>query len=117
MHNHLDRLTMQCELSFGCLLQFVASGPCGMIHSGLLVDLTTEVPDFRRFHLSSFQASKQLWMRLQLIDVYRVHCRLLAFLLFLDVFLYGSQDLSIERAIILFCYLSNLFQKVVLPRF
>jgi hypothetical protein len=50
---------------------------------------------------------------MQSVDVYRVHRCLLAFLLSLDVLLDGSQNLSIERSIILFCYLSYLFQQIL----
>jgi len=39
------------------------------------------------------------------------HC-LFAFLLLLDMLFYRGQDLSIERAIVLFCYLSYLFQQM-----
>jgi hypothetical protein len=61
MHNHLDRLAMQGKLSFGCLLQFSAPRPLAVSHSCLCVGLTTEVPHSSGFHLSRFQASKQLW--------------------------------------------------------
>jgi hypothetical protein len=112
MDYHLDRLAMQRKVSIGCLMQFIAPRPFGMSHSGLLVSLATEVPDTGRFHLSCFQASKQLWGGVQSIHTYGIHCCLLAFLLLLDVFLYGRQNLSIERPIVLFCYLSYLFQQM-----
>src|SRR5437763_7084848 len=38
--------------------------------------------------------------------------RSFAFLLLLDMLFYRGQDLSIERAIVLFCYLSYLFQQM-----
>jgi hypothetical protein len=60
MYHHLHRLTVQGKLStFGPLLQLTAPWPFGMFHSGLLMDLTTEVPHFGGFHLSISQASKQ----------------------------------------------------------
>ena len=112
MHHHLDRLTMHGKLSFGGLLQFVATGPLGMLHSCLLMGLTTEVPYLCCLHLSGFQASKQLWRRLQSIHLYGIHSCLLAFLLSFDMFLDGSQDLSVERPIVLSCHLSYLFQQI-----
>jgi hypothetical protein len=83
MDNHLDRLAMQRKLSLGCLLQFIATRPFGMSHSGLLVSLATEVPYTGRFHLSFFQASKQLWGGSQSIHAYGIHCCLLPFFCFL----------------------------------
>jgi len=112
MDNHLDRLAMQRKLSLGCLLQFIATRPFGMSHSGLLMRLATEVPYTGSFHLSRFQASKQLWAWLQSKHADCIHCCLLACLLLLDVFLYGRQNLSIERPIVLFCSLPYLFQQM-----
>jgi len=112
MDNHLHRLAIQRKLSSSCLLQGIATRPFGMSHSGLLMHLATQVPYTCRFHLSRFQASKQLWGGLQSIHAYCIHCCLLGFLLLLDVFLYGRQNLSIERPIVLFCYLSYLFQQM-----
>ncbi len=80
MHNHLDRLTMQGKLSFGRFLQFIAPRPLAVLHSCLLVDLTTEVPYFCRFHLSSLQASKQLRGGLQSIHTYCIHGRILSWI-------------------------------------
>jgi hypothetical protein len=77
MDNHLDRLTMQCKLSFGCLLQLIASRPFGMAHSGLLVDLYAEVPNLSRFHLGGFQASKQFWGGFQSIHTHCIHAMIL----------------------------------------
>ncbi len=77
MHNHLDRLTMQCKLSFGGLLQFAATGPLGMLHPCLFVDLTTAVPHLGRFHLSSLQASKQFRSGLQSIHAYCMHAMII----------------------------------------
>jgi hypothetical protein len=66
MGNHLYRLAMQSKLStFGRLLQFVASGPLGMVHSRLSVDLNAEVPDFGGFHLCISKYSKQIFVRMQ----------------------------------------------------
>ena len=59
-----------------------------------------------------FNGSKLFLAPIQLVLVDQ-HVRLLAFLLFLDMLLYGSQDLSIERAIVLFGYLSYLFQQML----
>jgi len=73
MYHHLHRLAVQCKLSFGCLLQFIATRPFGMTHSCLLVDLDTPVPDFCCFHLSSFQTSKQFWGGLQSTHTYCIH--------------------------------------------
>src|SRR5258708_605692 len=77
MHHHLYRLAMQRKLSFGCFLQFIATGPLAMSHSCLLIDLTTQVPHTGRFHLSSFQASKQLWGGLQSIHTHCIHAMIL----------------------------------------
>jgi hypothetical protein len=74
MDDHLHRLAMQSKLStFGCLLQLIAPRPFGMVHSGLLVDLDTEVPDFGGLHLSLSQTSKEHWRGRQAVNLYRVH--------------------------------------------
>ncbi len=112
MDNHLHRLTMQGKLSLGCLLQFGASRPCAVRHPCLLMDLRAQVPNLSGFHLSGFQTSKQLRMRMQPVDIHGIHSCLLAFLLFLDMLFHGSENLSIERPIVLFCNLSHLFQQM-----
>jgi hypothetical protein len=80
MDHHLHRLTLQRELPFGGFLQLVATRPLGMSHSCLFVDLTTEVPYFGRFHLSSFQTSKQLWSGLQSIHTHCIHAMILSWI-------------------------------------
>ena len=110
MHNHLDRLAMQGKLSFGCLLQFSAPRPLAVSHSCLCVDLTTEVPHFSSFHLSSFQASKQLWGGVQPIHAHCIHGCLLAFLISFDMLFHRGQNLSAKRAVMPFCNLFHLFQ-------
>jgi len=100
------------RLSPGCLLQCGASRPCAVRHPCLLMDLTAQVPHLGGFHLSSFQASKQLRTRMQSVDIHGLHDCLLAFLLFLDMLFHGSENLSIERPIVLFCNLSHLFQQM-----
>jgi hypothetical protein len=73
MDDHLHRLAMQSKLStFGHLLQFIAPRPLGMVHSRLLVDLDTEVPNFRCFHLSCGHSSKEHWRGRQAVNLYRV---------------------------------------------
>jgi hypothetical protein len=78
MDHHLYRLRVQCKLStFGGLLQLIAPRPFGVAHSGLLVDLDTEVPNFRRFHLSGFQASEQFYGGFQSIHTHCIHAMIL----------------------------------------
>jgi len=72
-----------------------------LVHS-LFVDLTTAVPHLSRFHLSRFQASKQLRARMQSVDMHGLHCCLLAFLLFLEMLFHGRQNLTVERPMMLF---------------
>jgi len=112
MHNHLDRLAMQGKSSFGGLLQCIASWPFGVRRPCLFVDLTTVVPDVGGFHLSRFQTSKQLRTRMQSVDMHGLHCCLLAFLLFLDMLFHGSQNLSVERPMML---LSQAVRNVFIP--
>ncbi len=110
MHHHLDRLAMQGKLSFGGLLQFSAPRPLAVSHSGLFVDLTTQVPHLSGFHLSSFQVSKQLWGGVQPIHAHGIHCCLLPFLISFDMLFHGGQNLSAKRAVMSFCNLFHLFQ-------
>jgi hypothetical protein len=77
MYDHLHRLAMQSKLAFGRLLQLVASRPFRMAHSGLLVDLDTEVPNFRCFHLSIGHPSKQFWGGFQSIHTHCIHAMIL----------------------------------------
>jgi hypothetical protein len=77
VHDHLHRLAMQSKLAFRCLLQLIAPRPFGTAHSGLLVDLYTEVPNFSRFHLSSFQASEQFWGGFQPVHTHCIHAMIL----------------------------------------
>src|SRR6266699_384781 len=101
MDHHLHRLAMQGKSSFGGLLQCIASRPSGMRRPCLFVDLTTEVPHAGGFHLSRFQASKQLRARMQSVDMHGLHCCLLALLLFLEMLFHGRQNLSLETAMML----------------
>lgn len=61
---------------------------------------------------SLFDGGKLLLAPIQLVLVDQ-HALLLAFLLSFDMLLYGSQDLSIERAVVLFSHLSYLFQQML----
>jgi hypothetical protein len=78
MDDHLHRLAMQSKLVLCGFLQFEASRPFGMAHSGLLVDLATEIPDFSGLHLSISQASKQFWGGFQSIHTHGIHAIILA---------------------------------------
>ncbi len=77
VYNHLHRLAMQSKLAFRCLLQLIAPRPFGVAHSGLLVDLYTEVPNLSCFHLSISQASKQFSGGFQSIHTHCIHAMIL----------------------------------------
>lgn len=73
-HNHLDRLAMQRETSFGSFLQGISSRPVRMGETGRFVRLHTSVPYVRCFHLSSLAASELLVRQvMQLVDFDRLH--------------------------------------------
>ena len=77
MDDHLHRLAMQSKLAFRCLLQFIAPRPFGMVHSCLLVDLDTAVPNFRCFHLSCGHSSEQFLGGFQPVHTHCIHAMIL----------------------------------------